>query len=144
MIKAVRHVGIVVTDIKKSLYFYRDLLGLKVKIDAMEQGKFIDDISDLKNVKVRVVKMSADNDGLVELLLYKSHPGKPHKAKRICTTGVSHVAFTIKDIDREYKKLKEKGVKFHCPPQISPNHKAKVAFCRDYEGNLIELVEELN
>lgn len=142
--KTIRHFGIVVSDIEKSLHFYRDILGLKIKIDALEQGKFIDDISDLKNVKVRTIKMSANNgNSLVELLLYKSHPRKPNKAKKICTTGISHIAFTVENIDYEYKKLKERGIKFHCPPQISPNGKAKVAFCRDPEENLIELVEEL-
>jgi len=33
--KAIRHFGIVVSDIEKSLHFYRDLLGLNIKIDAL-------------------------------------------------------------------------------------------------------------
>ena len=141
--KAIRHIGIVVSDLEKSLHFYRNLLGLKVQMDMLEQGKFIDSISNLKNVKVRTIKMSADDGNLVELLWYKSHPRKPGGEKEICKIGVSHVAFTVEDIDYEYKRLKEKGVKFHCPPQISPDNKAKVAFCHDPEGNHRELVEIL-
>ncbi|GAG92777.1 unnamed protein product, partial [marine sediment metagenome] len=61
---------------------------------------------------------------------YKSHPRKPSRAKEICQTGISHIAFTVENIDYEYKRLKKEDVKFHCPPQISPDNKAKVAFCR--------------
>ena len=141
--KTIRHIGIVVTDLEKSLLFYRDILGLSVQRDMLEQGEFIDSISNLKNVKVRTIKMSADDGNLVELLWYKSHPRKPGGEKEICKIGVSQVAFTVEDIDYEYKRLKEKGVKFHCPPQISPDNRAKVTFCRDPEGNPIELVEIL-
>ena len=142
--KNIRHTGIVVSDLEKSLHFYRNVLGLKVQRDILEQGEFIDNILGLKNVKVRTIKMSADDGNLVELLWYKSHPRKPGGAKKICEIGVSHIAFTVEDIDYEYKRLKEKGVKFHCSPQVSLDNKAKVTFCRDPEGNLVELVEILS
>jgi len=143
--KAIRHFGIVVSDIEKSLYFYRDLLGLKIKIDALEEGNFINTISGLKNIKVRTVKMLADKgDTLIEFLWYKSHPRKRRKNNDIYNIGASHPAFTVENLDYEYKRLKGKGVKFNSPPQISPNGKAKVAFCHDPDGNPIELVEELN
>jgi len=141
--KNIRHTGIVISNLEKSLHFYRDLLGLKIQRDMLEGGEFIDNISNLKNVNVRTIKMSADDGNLVELLWYKSHPRKSKGAKEICATGVSHIAFTVENIDYEYKRLKEKGVKFHCSPKVSPDGKAKVTFCHDPEGNLIELVEEL-
>ena len=143
--KSVRHFGIVVTDMEKSLKFYRDLLGLRIKIDALEKGPFIDAISDLKNIKVRTVKMNADEgNALIELLCYESHKRERKENNEIPNIGASHPAFTVNDIDYEYKKLKEKGVKFNCLPQVSPNGKAKVTFCEDPDGVLVELVEELN
>ena len=36
------------------------------------------------------------------------------------------------------------GVVFNAPPQRSPDGGAKVTFCRDPEGNLLELVEVIN
>ena len=142
--KAIRHFGIVVSDIEKSLHFYRDLLGLKIKIDMLEEGKFIDSISGLTNVKVRTVKMSADDGNLIELLRYESHKRKPRKNNELPNIGASHPAFTVENLDYEYERLKENGVEFNCPPQISRDGKAKVAFCKDPEGNFVELVEELN
>lgn len=141
--KAIRHFGIVVSDIKKSLYFYKDLLGLKVKKDTLEKGEFIDNILGLKNVKVRTIKMSANDSNLIELLWYKSHSKKRKKGNTICDIGASHPAFTVKNLDYEYKKLKKQGVKFICPPQISPDSKAKVTFCYDPDNVPVELVEEL-
>ena len=143
--KAIRHFGIVVTDMERSLKFYRDLLGLKIKVDALEEGPFIDTISGLKNIKVRTVKMNADEGNtLIELLCYESHKRDRKENNEIPNIGASHPAFTVNDVDYEYKKLKEKGVKFNCSPQISPDGKAKVAFCEDPDGVPIELVEELN
>lgn len=143
MIKAIRHIGIVVSDIDKSLEFYIDSLGLRIKKDMLEQGAFIDAISALRDVQVRTVKMEADDGNLVELLWYKSHPRVSGGSKDICEIGASHPAFTVEDLDAEYKRLGERGIIFNCPPQISPDGFAKVTFCRDPDGTLIELVEQL-
>lgn len=142
--KNIRHFGIVVTDMEKSLKFYRDLLRLKIKVDAIEEGPFVDAISGLKNIKVRTVKMFADEgDILIELLCYESHKKERRENNEIPNIGASHPAFTVNNIDYEYKKLKESGIKFNCPPQISPDKKAKVTFCEDPDGVLVELVQEL-
>ena len=141
--KAIRHFGIVVSDIEKSLEFYRDILGFKIKIDALEEGKFIDTILGLKDVKVRTVKMVADDGNLIELLWYQSHKGKKRENYEIFDIGASHPAFTVENLDYEYKRLNEKGIKFISLPQVSPNGKTKVAFCYDPDGAPVELVEEL-
>ena len=143
--KNIRHFGIVVSDMEKSLHFYRDLLGLEVKRDMQEGGRFIDTILGLQNVKVRTIKMSAENGNtLIELLQYESHRGKKRENYEIFDLGASHAAFTVENIDEEYKKLKEQGIAFAAEPQISPDGKAKVTFCFDPDGVPIELVQELD
>ena len=49
--KAIRHTGIVVSSMKRSLEFYRDLLGLKMVKDFKEEGEYIDKISGLRSLK---------------------------------------------------------------------------------------------
>jgi len=142
--KNIRHFGIVVSDIEKSLHFYRDLLGFRIKIDALEQGDFIDTILGLKNVKVRTIKMFAPDGNFIELLSYQSHKGRKMENKEIFGIGASHVAYTVANLDKEYQRLKEKGVQFIAPPQVSPNKKANVAFCYDPDGVPVELVEEIS
>lgn len=143
--KAIRHFGVVVTDIEKSLHFYRDLLGLKIQRYMLEEGEFIDAILGLRGAKVTTVKMAAENgDTLVELLEYASHKGKKRENYEIFDLGASHVAFTVENVDEEYQRLKAQGIAFTCEPQISPDGKAKVTFCFDPDGVPVELVEELN
>ena len=141
--KAIRHAGIVVSDLDKALCFYRDLLGLKIIKKMEESGDYIDNISGFKGIKVTTVKMAADDGNLIELLHYKSHHRMALLRKDICEIGISHVAFTVGDIDKEYLKLKKAGIEFNHAPQISPDGYAKVTFCRDYDNNLVELVEVL-
>lgn len=142
MIKDIRHTGIVVMDLEASLYFYRDLLGFQLVKQMEESGEYIDNISSLRNVKVTTIKMTSPAGQMIELLKYHSHPVEQEK-REINKIGISHVAFTVDDLDVEYGKLKDKGIQFNTSPQLSPDGYAKVTFCRAPEGTLIELVEML-
>ena len=143
-IKETRHIGITITNMEKSLNFYRDLLGLKVVRSMDESGNYIDNMLDISNVKVSTVKMSANNGTtLIELLEFKSHPKEPENME-IYRIGTSHVAFTVIDLEKCYEILLNSGVKFNAQPQLSPDGYAKVTFCHDPDGTLIELVQVLD
>ena len=142
MIKDIRHTGIVVVDLEASLYFYCDLLGFQVAKQMEEAGDYIDNISSLRDVKVTTVKMTSPTGQMIELLKYHSHPSK-QRVRKVCEIGISHIAFTVDDVNVEYERLKGKGTQFNSPPQLSPDGYAKVSFCRAPEGTLIELVEVL-
>lgn len=142
--KSIRHAGIVVNDLEKSLKFYRDLLGLKVKTRAVELGDYIDQMNGKTGILVTTVKMSADEGStLVELLKFDWPEVKPEKATGPFKIGPTHIAFTVANLEEVYRDLLANGVHFNCPPIIPPNGKAKVTFCQDPDGTLIELVEEL-
>ena len=142
MIKNIRHTGVVVADLEASLYFYRDLLGFQIAKQMEEAGDYIDNISSLRNVMVTTVKLTSPSGQMIELLKYHSHPTE-QKKREICEIGISHIAFTVDDLDVEYGKFKDKGIQFNSPPQLSPDGYAKVSFCSAPEGTLIELVEVL-
>ena len=142
MIKDIRHTGIVIDDLEASFYFYRELLGFQIVKQMEEAGDYIDNISSLRDVKVTTVKMTSPTGQMIELLKYHSHPAE-QKMREICEIGISHIAFTVDDLEFEYERLKDKGIQFNSPPQLSPDGYAKVTFCRAPEGTLIELVEVL-
>lgn len=142
MIKDIRHTGIVIMDLEASLHFYCDLLGFQVAKQMEEAGDYIDNISSLRNVKVTTVKLTSPTGQMIELLKYHSHPAE-QKMREICEIGISHIAFTVDDLDIEYERLRGKGIQFNSTPQLSPDGYAKVTFCRAPEGTLIELVEVL-
>ena len=142
MIKNIRHTGMVADDLDASLHFYRDLLGFKITKKMEESGRFIDTILSLPNVAVTTVKMAAPDGSLIELLKFHSHSEKMN-ARKICAPGITHIAFEVDALDDVYERLKDEGIVFTAPPQVSPDGYAKVTFCSAPEGTSIELVEVL-
>ena len=142
MINNIRHSGIVVNDLDVSLHFYKELLGLKIIKQMDESGCYIDNILGLQAVKVTTVKMAVPDGQMIELLKYHA-PESEQNNRRIYDIGLTHIAFTVDDLDREYDRLKGQEVPFNFPPQLSPDGYAKVTFCRAPEGTFIELVEVL-
>jgi catechol 2,3-dioxygenase-like lactoylglutathione lyase family enzyme len=140
----VRHIGIVVKDLDRSLKFYQELLGLEVQRRMMESGECLENVLILEHVEVETVKLGATN-GLtqIELLSFKSHEVSIHENIRSLMTGPTHVAFTVDNLDNLYAELREVGIEFNCPPQKSADGKALLTFCKDPDGTLIELVEIL-
>ena len=61
---------------------------------------------------------------------------------------VTHIyGFDVKDIDVEYERLVNAGVKFHTPPPKSDQlggGKIRATYGRDPDGNVIELQEVLD
>ena len=57
--------------------------------------------------------------------------------------GCIHLAITVDDVEQTVKILQGSGVTFLSSPMLSDDGKAKVCFCRDPEGNYLELVEEI-
>ena len=141
--KNIRHTGIVVTDLERSLEFYRDLLGLTPVVDFVEKGDFIDTVSETEGVDLRMVKLTAEDGGMIELLHYRSHPQARHQNNKLYEIGPTHVAFTVEDVDKTYQQWSAKGVKCNNAPIESPDGKAKLFFCQDPDGTFLEIVQML-
>jgi|WetSurMetagenome_2_1015567.scaffolds.fasta_scaffold330777_1 catechol 2,3-dioxygenase-like lactoylglutathione lyase family enzyme len=145
-VKNIRHCGIVVRDMDKSVRFYCGLLGLKIVKDYTDSGKYIDTVLGMQNVDLRMVKCVTEDGGMIELLEYlmpKKKEGSDAPEIRLDNIGGTHVAFTVGNVDGEYARLAGEGVKFVSKPVISPDGYAKVAFCQDPDGFYIELVQVL-
>lgn len=143
MIKNIRHIGIVVEDLAKSLWFYQDLLGFTIVKEADEKGIFIDKILSLTGAAVKTVKMKTDDACLIELLLFSKPLADVSMQTCITRIGLTHLAFSVENIEKAYNQFKEAGLHINSPPQISPDGFAKVFFCRAPEGTFVELVQEL-
>jgi catechol 2,3-dioxygenase-like lactoylglutathione lyase family enzyme len=144
MITQIRHTGLVVADLEGALRFWRDLLGFKVEKHMDESGPHIDAMMGLKDVRVTTVKMASPEGGMIELLHFQSHPDSPAWLGQPYSTGFTHIAMTVGNMDMAFKKLTDAGVVFPAPPQYSPDGAVKVIYCKGPEGVLLELVERLN
>ncbi len=140
-IEAIRHTGIVVSDMERSLHFYRDLLGLEVWADFRDNSDFVQNVTDVPGAHLWMIKLKAADGVSIELLQYLSHPQDVPEPVRACDVGCNHVAFQVSDLDALYAQLQAAGIRFHAPPTLSADGSAKVTYCRDPEGVIIELVE---
>jgi len=114
LLAGVHHACVIVSDMAKSLAFYRDLLGLKEEVNEVFDADPV--MMGLPGTKPRqhIVFLSAGNT-LVELIQYLSPRGEPI-VSRTCDFGGMHICFRPTDMAKTYEYLRSKGVQFHKPP----------------------------
>jgi catechol 2,3-dioxygenase-like lactoylglutathione lyase family enzyme len=137
-----RHTGIITKDIKKSLYFYHNILGLEVIQEFTDDSEYINRITGIKNGIAHFIKLKALDDTVIELLEYPSHPTEPHDLS-ILNVGILHIALRVENAEKAYLELKQKNIKTLSEPVLSSEGIAKVFFCIDPDGTRVELVEML-
>jgi len=106
--KNISHVAIGVSDMDRSLPFYRDLLGLEVMLDAEET------VGRGKRHAV-YMRWGSDRSGFLVLsqTLGREPSGKPLRLHQV---GLHHFAFWVDDLSERAEKLKQAGVTILVPP----------------------------
>lgn len=141
-IKNFRHVGIVTTNLKNSLNFYENYLGLK-KIKVINENKrLMENILNLKSCDLTTVKLGYKKKIILELLYFKNLKQRKRETK-IFSSGLTHFSITIEKLDKVYDNLKKKNITFLSKPSLSHDKKVKLVFCKSPENIFIELVEIL-
>jgi catechol 2,3-dioxygenase-like lactoylglutathione lyase family enzyme len=143
MITQIRHTGLVVANLQSALHFWCDILGFRIVKKMDESGPNLDAMMGLRDVKVTTVKLATPGGQMIELLHFKSHPDRAAWEGSPFSTGFTHVAMTVTDLQVCYEKLKSEGVIFYAPPQLSHDGAVKVTYGKGPEGVLLELVEML-
>ena len=142
-VQSIRHTRIVVSDMERSLRFYRDLLGMEIWADFNDESQYVQNVTGVPGAQIWMIKLKARDGVSIELLQYLSHPQKMPPPRQACDVGVNHVALQVDDLDNLHAKLAAEGIQFNAPPTVSSEGFAKVTYCRDPEGVLVELVELL-
>ena len=142
VVKNFRHIGIVSSDISKSLSFYCDLLDFKIEKKSIEKPEFIKTILNLDyHVELETIKLSIDDQIYVELLNYDKCGDL--NLKKINDLGITHFALTIYDSVVLHKKIIDGGYKVLSKPILNEEKTAKVFFAVAPDNVYIELVEIL-
>ena len=120
MISGVHHTCITVSDLDRSLTYYRDLLGLEL-VMTEESERSGDDRSKALGVPKAKVKLAILRAGeaQVELIEYVTAKGRPYDRSNN-DAGAMHIAFQVADIDAVYQRLLDHGVRFTAPPATIP------------------------
>lgn len=140
---SLRHVGVVVQNLDIARRFWCDAMGFSVQSELRESGPYVDDLLGLSGAEVTSLKLSVPGGQVVELLHFPTHPESPVWRGTPTTTGYTHIAVTVTDLESTRRRLQAEGAELVAQPQKSPDGKVLVAYCRGPEGVLVELVEEL-
>jgi catechol 2,3-dioxygenase-like lactoylglutathione lyase family enzyme len=141
MIHGIHHAAISTPDLERALGFYRDLLGAEIVTDFEWPAglEVADRIVGLRGSSARAVMLRLGN-AMVELFEFSSptpQAGDPERP--VCDHGITHICLDVSDVDAEYQRLREAGMRFHCPPQDLGA--VRTTYGRDPDGNVIELQE---
>lgn len=144
MITGMHHVSRGVSDMDRSLAFYRDLLGMEVALDTEMAGEMLDRETGLAGARLRFVLLRASGTApFLELLQYRSPEGKPYPVDASpADVGAHHVALVVNDIRAAHERLTAAGVRFTWPPQEVDSGTLRghwTAYCFDPDGLVIEL-----
>jgi len=146
--KAVSHIAVGVRDMERSLRFYRDLLGLRVTTDAMENiGGLKTLFTDDKKGKRRAVYLRfEDGPSASFIVLSQSAGAASGEPIRLDQIGVHHFAFWVDDLRERVEKLKAAGVPILAGPMESdsvaygepPGQKILTCLFSDPDGIIVQ------
>ena len=140
------HTGFVVSDMERSLEFYRDLLGLKEERNQILEGEFISELVGYPDARLHIIYLgSGDLRHSVELIQYLNPAGTLAAMPERHQVGSSHLGVIVDDLDAFYAELSSRGVRFVSPPAIRPGAvypmASKGCYMQDPDGNWLELLE---
>lgn len=114
MLKQIDYTMVIVSDMKRSVEFYRDKLGIPLKFESPEWTEF----------QTGATTLALHGGGITE-----ERRGGPEKAAGTCSIG-----FNVPDLDRTYEELKARGINFVMPPTERDGEGIRLAICSDPDG----------
>lgn len=141
-IQRLGHLGICVSDLDRSIRFYRDLLGFRPISQVKVKGAESDRLLRLEGVDQRTVFL--ERDGLrLALFAFASPPavgdGEPRAMNAL---GMAALMLRVDDLDATLAPFREAGVRILEETYTAhPAFRSKLVFLCDPDGTLIELIE---
>ena len=143
MITAVNHTSFTVSDVERSVAFYKDLLGMELLSLAERDPAFSQKVTGIPGAHLKVAYLKAPDGHRLELIQYLSPQGK-RLDTRTSNVGSGHLAFDVEDLPRIFQELKAKGVKFKSPPlevPTGPNRGTLAVYFTDPDGITLEFLQ---
>lgn len=150
MIGRIYHVGLTVSDLDRSIAFYRDVLGLTYQGEMVMTGPATDALFQRKDCKVRVAYLNGSEHveaPPVELIQFVGDAAEK-EAPGLFTPSISELCFYTDAIDAVYERLLSKGVDCLSPPVAfdftdQGFGKSKAFYFKDPDGIILEMMQPL-
>jgi glyoxylase I family protein len=135
------HVGICVSDMERSLHFYRDCLGFRHEHELRVAGEPSDTLLRLRDVDLHAVYLARDGVR-IELLRFASPPGPPPRPRPLNALGLTHLSFRVLDLEATLAALRAAGERVLEETVIRfPEFQSAAGMVIDPDGQPIELVQ---
>ena len=133
------HVGITVSNFNRFVQFYSDVFGCRlvgVADHSAERVRTFFGVEGAKSLKVGWIRVPGG--GILEIFEFQpQQPAAPIPWNRV---GLTHFSFNVRNTQKWHRYLVSKGVEIVTTPERSPRGQW-FFFVRDFDGNLIELID---
>ncbi len=141
-IRGTSHIAIGVSNMARSLHFYRDLLGLKVTRDDPNE----DPGGKGKRTRHGVYLRWEDGPDASFIVLSEDRPSWG-QALKVHQIGIHHFAFWVDDLEATFETIKAAGVPVLVPPTLvdsvgygeAAGQKILTTLFKDPDGTVIQL-----
>ncbi len=145
-IMAVASVGMIVSEMERSLDFYTSVLVCQKVSDITVTGDEFDRLYGLDHVRLRLVKLKL-GDEIVELIEFLSPKGRPIPSdSQSHDRWFQHIAIVVRDMEQAYQHLRQHWVTQTSPnPQTLPEWNPVASgiesfYFKDIDGHNLELI----
>lgn len=144
MVRGFHHSGVTVSDMERSLRFYRDTLGLTVVADMEPEADYPARVTGFPGERFRIVYLRLPpHEHVLELIQYRTQAGErlPLATNR---PGCVHVCFLVEDLPALHARLSRQGLPFVSPPvpiTQGVNRGGYAVYLRDPDGVTVELLQ---
>ena len=138
------HTGITVSNLERSLAFWRDVLGFELSHTAHQTGELAKEITGVAGAEIKLAVLKTPGGHKIELLEYLAPPDRKQIALRPSDVGSVHVALIVNDLDAVLDRIAASGWKAAGKPQTlrtGPNAGKRVVYVRDPDGTTIEFMQ---
>jgi catechol 2,3-dioxygenase-like lactoylglutathione lyase family enzyme len=139
-VRSFSHCGITVSNFNKAVRFYWDVFGcplVGVADTPPERVRSFFGVT-AEQPRCKIGWVRAPGGGVLEI--FEFQPSLPPGAIPWNRVGLTHISFNVRNLPRWYDYLQEKGVECVSRPERSPRGHS-FFFVRDFDGNLIEMMD---
>ncbi len=137
------HTSFTVSDLDRSLEFFRDCLGFQVLSRAERDPELAARVTGIAGASIVVAYVRGPGHNL-ELIQYLAPESRGTITARACDTGFAHVAYDVDDLEAALAAAAPYDVLPVAEPitvDAGPNKGSKIAFVRDRDGITFEFIQ---
>lgn len=135
-------VGVVVSDLEKSLDFYTNVIGMTKVSTYHGRAEFITEAGLTNGKALDIINLKLnDEPGSPRYKLTKIQDVKSKPLSNSFQPGLRYISIIVKDLDPYLKRIKERNIKLlsKTNPLVAPGY--KVIVLQDPDGALLELYD---